>query len=103
MSNNKSTHLLEKLQKILEKQIELARQGKISDVQALTNSADFIMEKISEKGLLKLPEFENHRVRLQEMYQNLCLALSAQKAGIAEQLIQIRKGKKTIGAYRTNI
>ncbi len=103
MSDDKSRLLLEKLQKILEKQIELARQGKISDVQALTNGAASLSQKITEKGLLKLPEFENHRLKLQEMYQALCLALSAQKADIAEQLTQIRKGKKTIGAYRTNI
>jgi len=40
---------------------------------------------------------------LQKLYGKMHLALTAQKADITKKLSQVRKGKKSIKAYRDNI
>ena len=103
MSITKKKLLLDKLQILLQEQIRLVRQGNISSIEKRAGQAGCLMEKITESGILELPEFKNYREKLQRSYRNLCLALAAQKSEIAEELSQIRKGKKIMGAYRTNI
>ncbi|MFB0524942.1 MAG: hypothetical protein ACETVZ_05335 [Phycisphaerae bacterium] len=100
---DRQLHLLDELQSLLEKQIELARQGSIIDMERLSSQASSLVEKITQAGILELSEFKNRREHLQKLYEDLCLALTAQKADIAEKLSQVRKVKKTIGTYRTNI
>lgn len=94
---------LEELQGLLEKQIELVRQGGIIDMERLSSQAGSLVEKITQAGILELSEFKNRREHLQKLYQDLCLALTAQKADIAEKLSHIRKGRKIIQTYRSNI
>ena len=103
MSINKNILLLGELQNVLQKQIELARQGNIGEVETLVKQAGFLIEKISDLGILKLPEYKNYQEKLQRLYKQLCLILAEQKAGIAGELSQIRKGKKTIEVYRDNV
>ena len=103
MSIDEQINLLDELQSLLEKQIELAKQGNISNVEVLSKQASSIVERIVQAGILGLAEFKNRRKRLQKLYQDLCLAVTAQRAGISEKLSRIRKGKKTIETYRKNI
>ena len=103
MSTDEVVHLLDELQSLLEKQIELARQGNISKVGILSGQADSLVEKITDTGIFKLPEFKNRRKQLQKSYKELRLALTAQRADIAEELSRVRKGKKTVKTYRSNI
>ncbi len=95
--------LLDKLQNILQKQIELARQGNIGEVESLVKQAGLLMERISDLRILELPEYKNYQEKLQRLYKELCLALAAQKAEVAGQLNRIRNGKKTIEVYRDNV
>jgi len=103
MNTDTQICLLDELQSLLEKQIELTRQGNINDVEILGEQAGFLVEKIARSGVLELPEFKNLREKLQKSYEDLCLALTAHKADAARELSQVRKGKKTIGTYRRNI
>jgi len=103
MTTDKQVHLLDDLQSLLEKQIELARQGNISDVEALSKQANSLVEEIARTGILGRVEFKNRRERLQELCGSLCLAITAQQADTAERLGRVRKGKKTIQTYRSNI
>lgn len=100
MSVGKKILLLDKLQTVLQKQIRLARQGDVSNAESLARQAGLLMEKVTESGVLELTEFKNHRQKLQSLYKNLCLTIAAQKTEIADQLSRVRKGRKTIGAYR---
>jgi len=99
---DRQLHLLDELQGLLEKQIKLARQGSIIDMERLSSQASSLVEKITQAGILELAEFKNRREHLQKLYEVLCLALTAQKADITEKLSQVRKGRKTIKAYRSN-
>jgi len=96
-------HLLDGLQGLLEKQIELARKGKINEIEVLSKQAGSLVGKIARSGVFESAEFRSRREQLRKLYQNLCLALAAQKAETAEKLSQVRRGKKTIEVYRNNI
>ena len=96
-------HLLDDLQSLLEKQTKLAQQGKIGDVELLSEQASSVVERIARTGILELPEFKNRRGQLQKLYEDLYLTITAQQAEITEKLRHVRKGKKTIGIYRSNI
>jgi hypothetical protein len=105
MIPDKKIHLLDELQNLLKKQIELAHQGNPDNrhFESLSRQANLLVEKITQARILELPEFKNRREHLQKLYGDLCLALTAQKADIADKLSQIRKCKKALKAYRTNI
>jgi len=103
MSTDKQIHLLDDLQSLLEKQIELVQQGNISGVEILSKQASSLVVEIAQTGILELREFKNRREQLQKLYDSLLLAITAQRADIAEKLSRVRKGKKTIGIYRSNI
>jgi len=103
MCVDKQKHLLDGIEDLLEKQIELAQHGNISDVEALSEQAGPLVEKIVQTGILGLPEFKNRREQIHKLYKNLCLAITDQKADVSEKLSLVRKGKKTIEAYRNNI
>ncbi|MFZ2146845.1 MAG: hypothetical protein WAV28_06460 [Sedimentisphaerales bacterium] len=96
-------HLPDELQRLLEKQIELARQGNISEIEVLSKQASSLVSKIARSGLLESSEFKSQREQLRKSYQDLCLALTAQKAETTKEISRVRKGKKSIKAYRSNI
>jgi len=96
-------NLLDELQSLLEKQMELARKGNINEIEALSKQASSLVGKITRSGILESAEFRSRREQLRKLYQNLCLALAAQKAETAEKLSQVRRGKKTIEVYRKNV
>jgi len=113
MSNNSSeeigdntTNLLDELQTMLEKQVEMARRGNIRDLEALSKQAGSLSEKIVQTGILGPadPVFDKgRREKLQKLYEKLCLAITDQKAEVSKELSRVRKGKKTIQTYRSHI
>jgi hypothetical protein len=103
MGTDKQIQLLDNLQSLLEKQIELAQQGDVNKIGALSEQANSLVERITQEGILELTEFKNRRERLQKLYGCLNLALSAEKADTAERLSQIRKGKKLLGTYASSL
>ena len=103
MVTHKQIELLDNLQSLLEKQIELTQQGKISKIAAVSEQANSLVEKIAQEEILELAEFKNRQEQLQELYNDLCLAVAAQKAATAEMLSRVRKGKKLLCTYATSL
>ena len=105
MSTNKQMKLLDDLQSLLEKQIELAQQGNAagSRLETLNEQTDSLIGQIVLTGTLESTEFKKRQGQLQELYKELCLALTAAKADTAEKISQVRKGRKTVGTYRNSI
>ncbi|RKY23568.1 MAG: hypothetical protein DRP62_05660 [Planctomycetota bacterium] len=96
---------MDELRCLLERQIELARQGKIDEVGVLSGQASSLVEKLAGQGLFELADpvlNTGQRERIAELYRDLCLILTNQKQNAGEQLNRLRKGKKAIGAYRNN-
>lgn len=99
-------HLLDELRTLLEKQVDKARQGNIKDVELLSKQVGSLIEKILQKGILgpSDPMFDKERrEQLQKLYEDLCLAVAAQRAVVCEELSRVRKGKKTLQAYRGHV
>lgn len=94
---------LDELRNMLEKQIGYARQGNVSEIEALSEQSNCLVGKIARLGILESPEFKSQRELLQKLYQDLYLALTAQQADNAKELCRIRRGKKTIAVYGGNI
>jgi hypothetical protein len=98
--------LLDELQTLLEKQIELARQGNIREVEVLSERAGSLVEKIARIGIPDPADTVFNRQRqeqLRKLYENLCLTITARKADVSDKLSQVRKGKKTIQTYLSHI
>jgi hypothetical protein len=100
---SQSSSKLDELQSLLERQIELTRQGSISEVEALGEQADSLAGKLAQSGILESAEFRNRRERLQKLYEDLRLAITVQKADAFAELRRVRKGRKAVEAYRNNI
>jgi exosome complex RNA-binding protein Rrp4 len=102
---DEQVHLLDELQSLLEKQLELAHQGNPASEQmyVLSRRTDSLVEKIAQTGILDSVELQCRSEKLQKLYEGLCLVIAAQKANVCEELSQIRRGRKTIGTYRNNI
>ena len=96
-------NLLDELQSLLEKQMELARKGNINEIEVLSKQAGSLVGEIERSEVFESAEFRSRREQLRKLYQNLCLALAAQQAETAEKLSQVRRGKKTIEVYRNNV
>jgi hypothetical protein len=101
----KSRSLLkfDSLQSLLEKQIELAKRGNISKTESLERQANSLIEEIMQEGHLEPAEFADRRKKLKQLFDDLCITIAAQKADVSEKISRIRKGRKTIQAYRSNI
>jgi len=103
MSTDKHTHVLDELQSLLERQIELTLQGNISDIDVLSSRADSLVAEIAQTGILESTEFKDQRDRLQRLYDSLHLTITAQQADVSEKLSRVRRGRRTVAAYHSNI
>ena len=100
-------HLLGELRTLLEKQVDKARQGNITDVELLSKQVGALIDKILQKGIFLDPADpmydKERREQLQKLYEDLCLAVAAQRAVVCEELSRVRKGKKTLQAYHGHV
>ena len=105
MSSNEQIRMLNELQGLLERQVALARQGDSAgeQIERLGRQADCLVQKISHGRVLEGTECESQRKQLRKSYENLCLALTAQKADVAQKLSQVRRGKRIVETYRNHI
>lgn len=96
--------MLDELQGLLEQQLELARQGNSTgeQIEALCRKANFLVREITETGILEQSEFESQKNKLKKSYEQLHLALTAQKIDISEKLSHVRRGRKIVETYRGN-
>ena len=103
MGNDSQLQLLCELQRLLDEQNELARQGKLSEVEALCERTSGIVEEMSRCGIFESGKFSRERKRLARSYESLRLTLSNQRDEVGREMDRIRKGRKTIGVYRDSI
>ena len=95
--------LLQNLQALLEKQIELANQGNIRDVESMTNQVNSVVREVIDSGIFEQPEFQAHREQLQKLFKDLLLVLTTQKVETAKKLNYFRRAKKAIKTYRSRV
>ncbi len=105
MSTDKQISMLDELQSLLEQQLELAHQGNSAGkrIEVLGKQADCLVEKITQAGILERPEFESQKRKLKKSYEELHLAITAQKADTSQKLYYVRRGRNIVETYRSNI
>ncbi len=102
---DEKAELLNELQNLLEQQVELIHKGDPAGkkIENLSERVNVLVEKIGRSGILELTQFKNQKEKIKKLYDCLYMAISAQKDETAQQLTRVRKGKKTVVAYRNNI
>lgn len=100
MNTDGQVSLLDDLQGLLEKQIEMARRGNLRRVEALAGQADSIVARIVQTKVLQQPEFDGRREHLTKLYKKLELMLETDKDAVSRQLRGVGSGRKTLHAYR---
>jgi hypothetical protein len=105
MSSDKEKNMLDELQDLLEQQITLVHQGNSTGgrFETLNGRVDSLVRKIAETKILEQEDMEDKRTKLRKSYDRLRLAITAQRDEIADKLGQVRKGRKTIETYLSNI
>jgi hypothetical protein len=99
----RQAHLLDDLKSLLEKQIELVHKANIAEAESLSERADALVVEIAQTRLLEHEVNSERREQLRRLYEKLRLTIATQKAGVAEKLAKVRKGKRTIGTYRSSV
>ncbi len=102
MSTVRQIHLLDDLQSLLEKQIEMVRRSDFRSYETLTEQANSIVDKLVRTKAFGQTKFNKQRERLAELYKQLILMVTVQKDNVDKQLRRINEGKKTLRAYRGN-
>ena len=92
---------LDELEKLLARQIELARKSNYRAVETLAEQVGTLAEEITAAKEFERDEFIEHRERLAKLYSELILIVAAQKDKLGTQLSMVRSGRKTLEAYRS--
>jgi len=95
-------HLLDNLQSLLEKQIEMARKGNFRRVEALAEQANSVVGEIVKTKVFEQSEFDSQRKHLTKLYKRLELMLASGKDSVRRQLRQVGNVKKTLQVYRNS-
>jgi hypothetical protein len=91
------------LEDILEKQLKLMRTSRDKAAFDLAEqTADFV-GIIGREEILKNDKFATQRQNIQRLYKELTLATAERKQSVSAELNKIRKGKKSVGAYKSEI
>jgi len=102
-----SVPVLERLRRLLRRQLELVRQGRLAAAVELLAQTDPCVREIAtarERGTTGVPAQAaanaNESWRdIERLYQELFMALTAQRTEVASALNTIRRSKKTLKAY----
>jgi hypothetical protein len=99
---DEQTHLLDQLEGLLKKQLELAHQGHSTSepFSVLTAEADSLVATVRSLGVVDSGALRYRCEQLRELYEKLCLVVAAERAEVREGLGRIRRGRKIIGTYR---
>jgi len=102
VNTDEQMRLLDNLQSLLEKQIEMVRRSNFRSVEALAEQADSIVEEIVKTKAFEQPDFDSKREHLTKLYKKLELMLASGKDSVGRQLNQVSSVRKTIHAYGKN-
>lgn len=91
------------LEDLLEKQLKLMHSSRDKAASDLADRATDFVNVIGQKEILKIDRFATQRQNIERLLQELTLATAERKQSVSEELNKIRKGKKTVGAYKNEI
>ncbi len=102
MNSVEQSRLLDNLESLLEKQIEMARKGNYSRVELLSEQAGSAIEELAKIEPPDSPDFEKRRKNLLKLYGKLELMLAAEQNSVKEHQKQVDNVRKILSAYRNS-
>jgi hypothetical protein len=99
--------VLDRLQRLLQRQLELVRQGSLTAAVELFEQTDQCVREIAlarEPGTTGAPEQASVTANeswpdIERLYQELSVALTAQRTEVAAALTTIQRGRKVLKTY----
>ena len=94
---------LDRLYELLEEQLELVHQGRLADAESMCEQTGRLVHTVVAAGLLADPGGGDPRESLLQLYQQLCLAVTAQSEETSASLRGVRTGKRVLRAYGKHV
>jgi uncharacterized protein YdeI (YjbR/CyaY-like superfamily) len=91
--------LLDRLQELLERQLALVRQGHLDAALELGEQTEPYVRQIAEARAAGTCYTADRGQRVQRLYEDLCLALTAQRTEVSAALDTLRQGRRVLDAY----
>lgn len=91
--------LLDRLQELLERQLALVRQGRLDAALELCEQTEKYVRQIAETRSAQTCSATDREERVKRLYEDLCLALMAQRAEVSDALDTLRQGRRVLDAY----
>ncbi len=92
--------LLDKLERLLNEQIAMARKRNFSMFEELVEKTGEIVDGLGRLDVCESSELKERFERLVKSYRTVVLSAAAEKDGLEKQLKQINQGRKTLRMYR---
>ena len=90
---------LQELERLLRRQVELARQGSLEELSASSGRLEELLARLPA-GAVAASASSCRTVR--RLYEELCLILATRKAEVGRRLKEMGAGKACLRAYRGN-
>jgi hypothetical protein len=91
--------LLDRLQELLERQLALVRQGRLDAALGLCEQTEPYVRQIAEARAAHTWRATDREERIQRLYEDLCLTLTAQRTEVSAALHTVRQGRRVLAAY----
>lgn len=89
------------LENLLEKQLKLMHKSRDQAALDLADQTTDFVHIIGQKKILKDDKFATQRQNIERLFKELTLAAAERKLSVTSELSKIRKGKRSVGAYKT--
>jgi hypothetical protein len=97
--SGRSQETLDELSRLLVRQIACAREGNLGQVEQLAARADGLVAGMIQSHEHTVTLNESQRAHLKRLYDELTLALRAERSDVQSKLRQLRQVKRAVGAY----
>lgn len=94
---------IQDLIELLLRQITLARQGKIEQVEILAVKSGELVKNIANTGVSHLRQAEHLNEQVKSLYGELSMILADWRSRTTEEIKEIRQGRRMIRAYRRGV
>ncbi len=94
---------LDQLYGLLEEQLKLVHEGRLADAENMCERTGTLVRTVVAAGLLAAPAGDDRRESLMQLYQQLCLAVTAQSEEASASLRDVRRGKRMLRAYGQHV
>lgn len=102
MSRKTPAQLADILEQLLHAQLELMQAGQDEAALIATEETQPLTEYIARRNILSDPAMAQQVNRIKKLYTEIAIAVNASKTGVLAQIGKLRRGKKSLTAYRSS-